>query len=135
MRDQTKLICIGVVFMVLLSGIIVAAVVEDAEGPLIYQIDVLPRMPVAGDVIHVVIYAIDSSGVSGAQLTFSNNGGDVQVLNMEFYACLCIAGGRWTTTIGPFSVDDSVLFFVTSFDDSVFKNPADTEAFTLDFEA
>lgn len=30
------------------------AVFEDVEGPLIYQVDILPVRPVAGDIIRVV---------------------------------------------------------------------------------
>ena len=135
MRAQTKLICIGIAFMVLLSGIIVAAVFEDSEGPLIYQVDILPREPVAGDMIQVVIYCIDNSGVSSSQLTFNLNGGQDETLDMEFFACLCIAGGRWVAAIGPFDVDDSVQFFVTAYDDSVVQNPGSTETYTIEIQS
>jgi hypothetical protein len=53
--------------MILLSGIIVLAVFDDIEGPLIYQVDILPVTPAPGDLISVIIYAIDPSGVSSAQ--------------------------------------------------------------------
>ena len=87
--------------MVLLIGVVVNAVVEDVDGPLIYQVDILPVNIVAGDIVRVVIYCIDRSGVSGAQLSSSLDGETWDVQDMSFYACLCIAGGRWVATFGP----------------------------------
>jgi putative aminopeptidase FrvX len=73
MRAQTKLIALGAVFMMLLISIIVMALIDDVEGPLIYEVDILSVSPKAGDMIAVIIYCIDSSGVSGAQLSSSVN--------------------------------------------------------------
>ncbi|MFW9799350.1 MAG: hypothetical protein ACFFD9_02860 [Candidatus Thorarchaeota archaeon] len=73
---QTKLILIGAIILILLSGIIVVAVLDDVEGPLIYQVDILPADPKGGDLISIVVYCIDPSGVSGAQLSWSINGED-----------------------------------------------------------
>ena len=120
--------------MILLSGIIVIAVFDDVEGPMIYQIDVLPIAPAAGDSISVIIYCIDSSGVSAAQLSYSVNGEEWQQADMDFFTCLCIAGGRWVAHFGPLAEGDSAQFYVTAFDDSPTKNDADTEVFTIQVE-
>ncbi len=119
--------------MVLLSGIIVVAVFDDVEGPYIYQIDILPVSPAAGDTISVVIYCIDASGVSDAKMSYSTNGEDWLQVDMNFYTCLCLAGGRWVAHIGPVA-EDTVQFFVTAFDNSPTKNTADTEVFTIQIE-
>jgi hypothetical protein len=132
MRNQTKLICIGSVLMILLAGIVVNAVFEDVDGPLIYEVDILPVSPVVGDIIKVVIYCIDRSGVSGAQLSSSLDGEDWQIQDMSFYACLCIAGGRWVATFGPACEGNQPQFFVTAFDNGINQNSADTQTFTID---
>ena len=131
MRNQTKLICIGAIVMILLTGIIVNAVFEDADGPLIYEVDILPAQPVAGDIISVVIYCIDRSGVSGAQLSSSLDGESWTVLDMQFFACLCIAGGRWVGTFGPVDDSDNAQFFVTAFDNAPITNAAISQTFSI----
>jgi hypothetical protein len=131
-RNQTKLIGIGAILMILLTGIIVNAVFEDVEGPLIYEVDVLPVQPVAGDVIRIVMYCIDRSGVSSAQLSSTLNGEDWEVQDMSFYTCLCIAGGRWVASFGPISAGDQAQFFVTAIDNGINRNSADTQTFSID---
>jgi hypothetical protein len=118
--------------MLLLTGVVVNAVFEDVEGPLIYQVDILPVRPVVGDIIRVVIYCIDRSGVSGAQLSSSLDGVEWELQDMSFYACLCIAGGRWVATFGPISEGDQAQFFVTAFDNAPIQNSADTQTFSID---
>ncbi|MHA1135161.1 MAG: hypothetical protein ACTSSE_01600 [Candidatus Thorarchaeota archaeon] len=132
MKNQTKLICIGSILMILLTGVVVNAVFEDVDGPLIYEVDILPVNPVAGDIIRVVIYCIDRSGVSGAQLSSSLDGEEWQIQDMSFYACLCIAGGRWVATFGPVAEGDQAQFFVTAFDNGINQNSADTQIFAID---
>lgn len=134
LKAQTKLICIGALIMLLLVGIIVNAVFDDVEGPLVYQVDVMPTAPAAGDTISVIIYCIDPSGVSDAKLSYSINGGEWQVADMCFYFCLCIAGGRWVASFGPLQNGDTSRFFVTAFDDSPSFNSADTEIFSIIIE-
>lgn len=131
MRNQTKLICIGSILMILLSAAVVMAVIEDVEGPFIYEMHILPVQPVAGDYIRVVIYCIDRSGVSGAQLQSTLDGVNWEVQDMNFLACLCIAGGRWVATFGPVENGDTAQFYVTAFDNSVNHNPADTQTFDI----
>ena len=131
-RNQTKLICIGTILMVLLTGIVVNAVFEDVDGPLIYQVDILPVSPVVGDVIRVVIYCIDRSGISNAQLSSSLDGVEWELQDMSFYSCLCIAGGRWVATFGPINEGDQAQFFVTAFDNAPIQNSADTQTFSID---
>ena len=135
MRAQTKLIALGAVFMVLLGSIIIMALIDDVEGPLIYEVDILPVSPKAGDMIAVIIYCIDSSGVSGAQLSSSVNDEEWVVEDMKFYACLCLAGGRWTAAFGPLNEGDVGRFFVTSFDNSPFENAAETQIYEIVIEA
>jgi hypothetical protein len=118
--------------MLLLTGVIVNAVFEDVDGPLIYQVDILPVNIVAGDIVSVVIYCIDRSGVSGAQLTFSLDGETWDIQDMSFFACLCIAGGRWVATFGPVLGGSQAQFFVTAFDNGINQNSADTQTFTID---
>ena len=132
MKDQTKLIIIGAIFMMLLSSIIIMAIFDDVEGPFIYQVDVLPISPMAGDVVSVMIYCIDSSGVSGAELSYNFNDEGWQQVDMQFSACLCIAGGRWASGFGPLSLSDTIQFFVTAFDDSPTQNTGNTETFTIE---
>lgn len=132
MRNQTKLICIGAVFMILLSTIIVLAVYDDVDGPLIYQIDILPINPIPGDHIRVIAYAIDPSGISNAQLSYTTDGVNWNLLDMNFYTCLCIAGGRWVGTFGPVLEGDSPEFFVTAYDDSPTLNPSDSQTFSIE---
>lgn len=117
--------------MILLSGVIVWAVFDDIEGPLIYQVDILPVTPVPGDMISVIIYAIDPSGVSSAQLSWSINGKEWQSKDMSFFACLCIAGGRWVTNFGPVQDGDSLQLYATAYDSSLYGNPADTQTFSF----
>jgi hypothetical protein len=135
LKAQTKMIGIGALFMILLSGVIVIAVFDDVEGPIIYQIDVLPIAPAAGDSVNVIIYAIDTSGVSAAQLSYSVNGEDWQQVEMNFYTCLCISGGRWVATFGPLTEGDTAEFFATVFDDSPTRNDAETEVFSIQIES
>ena len=135
MRNQTKLICIGAIVMISLTGIIVNAVLEDADGPLIYEVDILPVQPVAGDTISVMIYCIDRSGVSGAQLSSSLDGESWTVLDMQFFACLCIAGGRWVGTFGPVNESDNAQFFVTAFDNAPIRNAAISQTFSIQLTA
>jgi hypothetical protein len=118
--------------MILLSGIIVLAVFDDIEGPLIYQVDILPVTPAPGDLISVIIYAIDPSGVSSAQLSWSINGEEWESKDMSFFACLCIAGGRWVTNFGPVQEGDALEFYVTAYDSSPYTNPADTQTFSFE---
>jgi hypothetical protein len=127
MRTQTKAITLGIVVIVLLSSIVLVAVFADVEGPTIYQIDILPTAPASGDDIIVTVYCIDSSGISGAQLFSSINGEDWETADMSFYACLCLAGGRWTASFGPLYEGDVADFFVRATDDSVRANSADTQ--------
>lgn len=134
MKTQTKMIALGAVIMVLLTGIIVIAVFDDVEGPLIYQIDVLPTNPAPGDYIVVAIYCIDTSGVSGAELRSSINGEEWEVYDMQFFACLCISGGRWTARFGPVGDGDIVNFYATAFDESPTRNSADTQTFELEIQ-
>jgi hypothetical protein len=132
MKNQTKLICIGALFMILLTTIIVLAVYDDVDGPLIYQVDVLPVNPVAGDQIRVIAYGIDASGVSNAQLSYTTDGSNWEVQDMIFITCLCIAGGRWVGTFGPIHEGESPEFYVTMFDNSPTLNPADTQIFSVE---
>lgn len=132
MRSQTKLIAIGAILIVVLSGIIVMAVFDDIEGPMIYEVDILPVSPAPGDMISVVIYAIDPSGVSAAQLSWSVNGQEWEAKDMSFFACLCFAGGRWVANFGPVSEGDSLEFYATAYDGSPYSNPADTQIFTFE---
>lgn len=117
--------------MIVLTGIIVNAVFEDVDGPLIYEIDILPAQLVAGDIVTVVIYCIDRSGVSGAQLSSSLDGESWIVLDMQFFACLCIAGGRWVGTFGPVNTGDDARFFVTAFDNAPVRHAATSQTFSI----
>lgn len=130
--NQTKLIGIGAVFMILLSTMIVVAVYADLDGPSIYQIDILPVDPVAGDHINIIAYAIDKSGVSNTKLTFTTDGANWDVQDMDFIACLCAAGGRWVGSFGPINEDDVVEFYITAFDSSPVLNPTSSEIFSLE---
>ena len=132
MKDQTKLICIGAVFMTLLSAVIVVAVFDDTDGPVIYEVHVLPVDPVEGDIIRVIAYALDPSGVSSVQLSYTMDGINWDVLDMDFFACLCIAGGRWTTSFGPINSGNITEFFITAYDNSPTLNPSDTQTFSLE---
>lgn len=132
MKARNKLICIGILIMGILASTVVFLVTDDAEGPMIYQIDVLPGRPRPGDIVNIVIYCIDPSGVSGATLHYSVNSAEWKEQTMYFYACLCIAGGRWVGEVGPLDAGDSIQFYVTAFDNSVTKNSADTQAFTVE---
>ncbi len=129
---KTRLIWIGAIIILLLSGIIVIAVLDDVEGPSIYQIDILPVYPEAGDLISIVVYCIDPSGVSSAQPSWSINGENWVTEEMSFHACLCMAGGRWTASFGPVSGGDTAEFFVTAYDSSVYRNAADTQTYVLE---
>jgi hypothetical protein len=118
--------------MILLSTIIILAVYDDVEGPLIYQIDVLPVDPVEGDTIRIIAYAIDPSGVSNAQLSYSTDGVNWNVQDMNFYTCLCLAGGRWVGSFGPIGGGDVPEFYITAFDDSPTMNPTESQTFSLE---
>ena len=132
MKNQMKLIIIGAITMILLSSVIIMAIFDDVEGPMIYQIDVLPVSPVSGDTVTAIIYCIDQSGVYGAELSYNINDEGWQQMDMQFFACLCISGGRWAASFGPLSLDDAVQFYMTAFDDSPTKNPENTETFTIE---
>jgi len=132
MKSQTKLICIGAVFMLLLSTVIVMAIFDDVEGPLIYELHVLPVDPVDGDIIRIVAYALDTSGVSSAQLSYTLDGINWEVQDMSFYTCLCLAGGRWIGVFGPISSESVTEFYITMYDNSPTLNPSDTQVFSIE---
>lgn len=132
MKDQTKLICIGAVLMTLLSTVIVVAIFDDIDGPLVYELQVLPEDPVEGDIIRVVAYALDPSGVSSVQLSYTTDGINWDVLDMDFFTCLCLAGGRWVASFGPINSGNITEFFITAYDNSPTLNPSDTQTFSLE---
>ena len=132
MKNQTKLIGIGAIFMVLLSSVIVLAIFDDVEGPLIYELHVLPVDPVEGDIIRVVAYALDTSGVSNVQLHYTVDGTNWEVQDMSFFTCLCLAGGRWIGSFGPVFSEAVSEFYITAFDNSPTFNPSDTQVFSLE---
>ena len=132
MKNQTKLIGIGAVFMVLLTSVIVLAIYDDVDGPLIYELHVLPIDPVEGDVIQIIAYAIDTSGVSNAQLSYTIDGTNWEVQDMSFYTCLCLAGGRWVGTFGPITTENVPEFYITAYDNSPTLNPSDTQVFSIE---
>jgi hypothetical protein len=132
MKNQTKLICIGAVFIILLSSVIIMAIYDDVDGPLIYEIDILPIDPVVGDNIRVTVYALDASGVSNVQLSYTTDGINWEVQDMGFFTCLCLAGGRWVGSFGPIANGDIAEFYVTAFDNSPTLNPSDSQMFSLE---
>ncbi len=107
-------------------------VFEDKEGPQIYQVDILPRAPKAGDDLFFVIYCIDRSGVVGAQLHFSKNDDEWKAQNMTFYTCLCIAGGRWVGVVTGLQAGDRVQLYATAIDGTLSRNIANTQVFTVE---
>jgi hypothetical protein len=117
--------------MIVLAGFIVSAALEDVDGPLIYEVDILPVQPVAGDMISVVIYCIDKSGVSAAQLSSSLDGESWTIQDMHFYTCLCIAGGRWVAVFGPVNEGDEAQFFVTAFDNAPIQHSSSTQNYSI----
>ncbi|MHA1949436.1 MAG: hypothetical protein ACW987_06155 [Candidatus Thorarchaeota archaeon] len=131
MKNQTKLVVIGMVFMILLSTSIVISVFGDLEGPEIYDIAMLPLYPVVGDNISIVAYSIDPSGISHVQLSSTVDGADWLVQEMDFQSCLCAAGGRWTASFGPISNSTNVAFFVTAYDNSPHQNQITSQTFTI----
>ncbi|MFW9788452.1 MAG: hypothetical protein ACFFE2_12260 [Candidatus Thorarchaeota archaeon] len=131
MKNQTKLIFIGVVVMVLASSVILLAAYGDHEGPVIYQVDVLPIDPGPRDNISVTVFVIDSSGVSHVQLRYTIDGTTWNWLDMNFVSCLCAAGGRWISVFGPISDEYTVRFSVRAYDNSLLSNPSDSQIFSL----
>jgi len=111
------------------------AVFDDVEGPFIYEVDILPVAPAVGDTINVVIYAFDASGVSGVKLSYSVDGEEWQIKDMNFYTCLCISGGRWVANFGPIEEGQSAQFFVTMFDNSPTINSAESDIYTIQIES
>lgn len=132
MNSQTKLIFIGTVIMILLSTLVVVSVYSDEDGPLIYQIDVLPVAPVAGDYIGVTAYAIDPSGVSNVLLSYTIDGTNWNLMDMNFISCLCAAGGRWVVSFGPVDNSNIVRFFATAYDASPMLNHADSQIVSVE---
>lgn len=132
MKNQTKLIVIGTVLMIFLSSVIVLAIYDDVDGPLIYELHVLPVDPVEGDIIRVIAYALDTSGVSNVQLSYTIDGTNWEIQDMSFYTCLCLAGGRWVGTFGPINNGSATEFFITAYDNSPTLNPSDTQVFSLE---
>lgn len=131
MKTYTKLAALAVFIMVALTSLTIALALRDAEGPFIYEVDILPVSPRAGDTLTITIYCIDTSGVSSAKLSRSTDGAQWVEQDMIFYACLCLAGGRWVANFGPVSSSENVRFYVTAFDNSAARNPADTQVFEL----
>jgi len=131
LRTHTKLAAFAVFAVVALSSVAVAVVLRDVEGPFIYELDILPVSPKAGDILTVTVYCIDMSGVSSAMLSRSTNGSSWVEQDMVFYACLCLAGGRWIANFGPANSGESVRFYVTAFDSSLAHNSADTQILEL----
>ncbi len=111
-----------------------AAVFRDVDGPNIYEVDVQPVSPTAGDTVTVTIYCIDSSGISDAKLNYSINGGQWHQEEMHFYTCLCAAGGRWVANFGPLKGGDQVKFYATAYDASPNTNSASSQVFSLQVE-
>lgn len=131
LRTRTKLAALAILAVVALSGMVITVLLRDAEGPFIYEVDILPISPKAGDTLTVTVYCIDTSGVSSAKLSISTNGLQWVEQDMVFYACLCLAGGRWVANFGPVNNNETVRFYVTAFDNSLGRNPADTQTFEL----
>jgi len=132
MNTRTKLAAIALVTTVALSGLAITMLLRDAEGPFIYEVDILPLSPKAGDTLTVTIYCIDTSGVASAKLSLSTDGLHWVEEDMTFYACLCLAGGRWVANFGPVSGGETVHFYATAFDKSLAHNAAETQVFELD---
>jgi len=108
------------------------AIYDDVDGPLIYEIDILPVDPIVGDNIRVTAYALDASGVSNVQLSYTTDGINWEVQDMDFFTCLCLAGGRWVGSFGPIANGDIAEFYVTAFDNSPALNPSDSQMFSLE---
>lgn len=134
MGNRTKILGVGCIFTVLVTSLAFTVLLTDSAGPTIYEIDILPVTPEAGDTIYVMIYCIDTSGVSGASLRSSLNDMQWVEQEMEFYACLCIAGGRWVGALGPVQSGDVVRFYATAFDSSATRNTAETQTYTVQID-
>ncbi len=134
MRNTTKILGVGCLFTVLVTSLAFTILLTDSEGPTIYEIDILPVTPEAGDTIYVMIYCIDPSGVFGALLRSSLNEMEWEEQEMGFYACLCIAGGRWVGALGPVQAGDVVRFYATAFDSSATRNTAETQTYTVQID-
>ena len=132
MKNQTKLILIGLISMMILSSTVVIVVFADRKGPLIYDISILPVSPVEGDYISVKAYCTDSSGIYNTQLVGTLDGETWQVQDMEFYTCLCDAGGQWIGQFGPITNEDNIAFYVVSFDNSLNQNQAESQTYTIE---
>ncbi|NWF96113.1 MAG: hypothetical protein HXY34_08210 [Candidatus Thorarchaeota archaeon] len=135
MKNRTITVGVSVAFVALLATAILATVFEDDAGPNIYEVDIVPAIPKAGDSVSFVIYCIDPSGVSGAVLHIATNGGEWVEQEMRFYACLCIAGGRWVGSFGPVSIGDGISLYATAYDGSPTRNSANTQTFTININA
>jgi len=122
----------GAIVIVMLAGIIVLVVLDDVEGPLICEVNILPVPPAPEDRISVTIYAINPSGVSRAQLSWSINGEEWASKDISFFDGQCIAGGRWVGDFGPVQEGDSLDFYATAYDSSAFTNPTDTRTFSFE---
>lgn len=131
MRMQTKIAALGALVLVALSTVTIMALFDDAEGPLIYEVDILPVSPKGGDMITVSAYCIDASGVSSAKMSWSINEAGWVEQDMVFYACLCLAGGRWIASFGPVSASATVRLYVTAYDSTPGHNSANTQTFQL----
>lgn len=118
--------------MILLSTTIVITVFGDVEGPELYDISFLPEYPVDGDNISIFAYSIDPSGISHVQVSSTVDGAVWLVKEMDFHACLCFAGGRWTASFGPVTNSSNAAFFITAFDDSPRQNQIASQTFTID---
>ncbi len=132
MKNQTKLILIGLISMMILSSTVVIVVFADRNGPVIYEISILPVSPVEGDYISVKAYCTDSSGIYNTQLINTLDGETWQVQDMDFYACLFDAGGQWIGQFGPITDGDIIAFYVVSFDNSLNQNQAVSQTYTIE---
>ena len=128
---QTKIAAFGALVLVALSTVTIMALFDDVEGPFIYEVDILPVTPKSGDMITVSAYCIDTSGVSSASMSWSVNETGWVEQDMVFYACLCLAGGRWIASFGPVNAGDIVHMYVTAFDNTPGHNSANTQTFQL----
>ena len=89
----------------------------DLNNPIISSISYEPSSPNDTDPITITCSVTDDTGVASVTLHYRIEGGSWQTVAMSY-----VSGSTWSTTIGAFSVDDLIEYYITAIDSSPNSN-------------
>lgn len=94
-------------------------VYPDTIGPTIDSILYTPESPLSTDVITIICYIVDDSGIASASVHYRLNGGSWSISPLTLNS-----GITYRVVIGPFAPGTTIEFYVTAVDNSDNSNVA-----------